>query len=134
MEIHFKIIGGLLVALAFFHVVLPRQFNWKTELSNLSLMNRQMMHIHAFFIAFMVLLMGILCLTSTSDLVNTPFGRKISLGMGIFWVTRFFFQFFGYSSKLWRGKTKETIAHIIFSLLWTYFSTIFLLTFFLPAS
>jgi hypothetical protein len=131
MEIHFRIIGGLLIALAFFHVVLPKHFNWKKELSTLSLMNKQMMHVHAFFIAFMVLLMGILCLTCTDDLVHTAFGKKISLGMGAFWVTRFIFQFLVYSPKIWRGKRMETVAHIVFSLLWAYLSFILIANFFM---
>jgi hypothetical protein len=93
----------------------------------LSLINRQVMYVHTFFIALVVLLMGILCLTSAKELIETDLGKKIVLGLGIFWMIRLFIQFFGYSSKLWKGKTFETIIHIVFSFLWTYLSTIFLM-------
>ena len=130
MEIHFKIIGTLLIALALVHIVFPKYFNWKEELKSLSLINRQMMTVHTFFIALTLFLIGLLCLTSSSELVETNLGKKISLGLGIFWTFRLFIQFFGYSNDLWKGKNFETLIHIVFSLLWTYLSFIFLTTYF----
>lgn len=127
MELQLKIIGILFIALALVHVIFPKYFNWKSELSTLSIMNRQMMYIHSFFIAFVVLLMGILCLTSSNELVGTSFGKRIALGLGIFWSVRLVVQFFGYSSKIWRGKTFETTIHILFSIFWVYLSTIFMM-------
>jgi len=128
MEIHFKIIGILLMTLALAHVPFPKVFKWAEELKTLSLMNRQMMHFHTFFIALTVFLMGLLCFTSSNELVGTPFGRKITLGLAIFWTCRLVIQFFGYSSKLWRGKAFETTVHIVFSLLWIYLSGVFIWT------
>jgi hypothetical protein len=129
MEIHLKIIGFLLTALALAHVTFPKYFNWKKELNNLSLINRQMMYVHTFFIALIVLLMGMLCLTSSTELVETKLGNSIALGLCIFWTARLFIQFFGYSTKLWKGKTTETIIHILFSFLWAYFGIIFFLVY-----
>ena len=127
MELHLKIIGFFLVLLAFLHICFPGYFKWKTELSFISLINRQMMYVHAFFIAFVVLLMGLLCLTSSNELATTALGKRISFGLGVFWLTRLLIQFFGYSSVLWKGKTFETIVHILFTFLWLYFSSVFLL-------
>ena len=126
MEIQLKIIGGFLVLLALVHFIFPKYFNWEKELSLLSLVNKQMMQIHTLFIALTVFLMGLLCLTSTNELTTTTLGKKISLGLGIFWGVRLFIQFFGYSSKLWKGKTLETTIHILFSLLWTYLTWTFI--------
>lgn len=125
MHIHLKIIGTLLIMLALIHGVFPRYFKWEKELGSLSLFNRQLITIHTFFIALTVFLMGLLCLTSSSDLIETSFGKKISLGLGVFWVIRLIIQFFGYSSKLWKGKTFETTVHILFTFLWTYLSFVF---------
>ncbi|HEY0732207.1 MAG TPA: hypothetical protein VGD33_07305 [Chitinophagaceae bacterium] len=130
MELQLKIIGFLLLLLSLLHVIFPRYFKWKAELSNVSNINRQMMYVHAFFIAFGVFLMGLLCLTSFNELTTTSFGKRISLGLGIFWLTRLFIQFFGYSSLLWKGKTFETIVHVLFAGLWTYLSGVFLLIYF----
>jgi len=125
MQLHLKIIGILLVALALVHVVFPKYFNWDKELSLLSLINQQMIRIHTFFIALTIFLMGLLCLTSSTELIGTNLGKKISLGLGIFWTIRLFIQFFGYSSKLWKGKAFNTAVHIFFICLWTYLGFIF---------
>ncbi|MEO5777106.1 MAG: hypothetical protein ABIQ27_09370 [Flavobacterium sp.] len=128
MEIHFKIIGVLLMALALVHIIFPKYFNWAEELKSLSIMNRQMMTVHTFFIALTVFMMGVLCLTSTTELIETKLGKTICLGFGVFWMIRLFIQFFVYSSKLWKGKKFETIVHIISSILWLYLSFVFLQT------
>jgi hypothetical protein len=130
MEIHLKIIGVILMGLALVHAVFPKYFNWDKELKSLSLINRQMMNIHTFFIALTVFLMGLLCFTSSTEIVETNLGKKISLGLGLFWSVRLVIQFFGYSSELWKGKKFETFVHIIFSLLWIYLSIIFLRVYF----
>lgn len=93
-------------------------------------MNRQLMYVHSFFIALVVFLTGLLCLSSANELINTNLGKKISLGLGIFWAIRLFVQFFGYSPALWKGKRFETGMHILFSMFWTYLSTVFLTTYF----
>lgn len=125
MEIHFKVIGILLMVLALVHIIFPSYFNWKEELKALSLINREMMMVHTFFIALTVLLMGILCLTSSNELVETSLGRKISFGLAMFWSIRLLMQFFGYSSALWKGKRLETAVHVLFSFFWTYLSVVF---------
>lgn len=127
MEIHFKIIGILLMLLALIHIGFPKRFNWVHELKSLSLMNRQMMVIHTMFIGLTIFLMGTLCFLCSTELVTSTLGKKISIGLSIFWLVRLFVQFFGYSSELWKGKTFETWIHILFSLLWTYISIIFIL-------
>jgi len=126
MVVHLKIIGSVLVLLAVMHVGFPRYFNWKNEFQSVSLINRQMMYVHAFFIALGIFLAGLLCIFSSKELVETTLGRRIVLGLGIFWMIRLIIQFVGYSSLLWKGKRFETIVHIVFSLLWAYFTLIFL--------
>ncbi len=84
-----------------------------------------MMTIHTFFIAIIVFLMGLLCLTSTTELIQTPLGKTISTGFGIFWFVRLVVQFVGYSPELWRGKKFETAVHIILSVFWVYLTVVF---------
>ncbi len=128
MEIHLKIIGLLLMLLSIIHIVFPKYFNWKKELQNISLINRQMIYVHTFFIAATVFLMGLLCLFNAEEIINTKLGKTVALGMFAFWFARLLFQFFVYSPKLWKGKFFETIIHILFSVLWIYLSVVFLIT------
>jgi hypothetical protein len=126
MEIQLNIIGIILVLLAAVHVIFPTYFNWKNEFIKLSLINKQMMQVHTFFIALTVLLMGILCITSATEITQTVLGKRIALGFGVFWGCRLLIQFFGYSALLWRGKILETTIHILFSVLWIYLTILFL--------
>ncbi|HEY5771458.1 MAG TPA: hypothetical protein VIS75_02470, partial [Chitinophagaceae bacterium] len=91
--------------------------------------NRQLMYVHSFFLAFVIFLMGLLCLTSSNELLNTSFGKRILLGLAIFWAVRLLVQFFGYSSKLWKGRSFETTVHIVFSLFWIYMVVVFILAY-----
>jgi hypothetical protein len=125
METQIRIAGGLLLALAGLHGVFPRYFKWTESLKSLSLLDRQVMYIHTFFIAFTVALLGILCISSAPDLVHTVLGKRLCMGIGFFWTVRLFVQFWGYSSQLWRGKKMETRVHIVFSFLWTYLVILF---------
>ena len=129
MYIHLKVIGILLMLLAVLHIGFPKYFNWKKELNNLSLINKQMMQIHTFFVAFFVFLVGVLCFFSATEIITTPLGKKIAFGLGIFWVVRLVFQFFVYSSKLWKGKLFETIMHILFTFFWMYLTSVFFIIF-----
>jgi len=119
-------VGIVLIVLGFIHAIFPKQFNWKQELASLSMINREMMYIHTFFIAFALVLVGMLCLTSSVELVNTPLGKRVSLGLGIFWFVRLYVQFFGYSAATWKGKPFETSVHIVFTGFWAYLSGLFM--------
>jgi hypothetical protein len=130
MELQLKIIGIVLIVLSAIHIPFPGYFKWKKELQSLSLINIQMMYVHTFFVAFMVFLMGILCVSCSGDIVSTRLGKYIALGISAFWGVRLFIQFFVYSPKLWRGKLFETVIHIVFSLLWLYLTITFFLIYY----
>lgn len=125
MEAQLRIIGSLLMILGLIHVGFPRHFKWKDELKSLSLINKQMMEVHTFFLALTVFLMGLLCVISTHDLIHTDLGKTISLGFSVFWLIRLYFQFFVYSSELWKGKKLETSIHVLFIFFWSYLSGVF---------
>jgi hypothetical protein len=129
MEIQLKIIGVLLIVLSFVHLGFPKYFNWKNEFQNVSLVNTQMMYVHTFFVAFIVFLMGVFSFFYANEIITTKLGNVISFGFFIFWFTRLLFQFFVYSSKLWKRKKFETIMHILFSFFWSYLTIIYFLVF-----
>jgi len=126
MELQIKIIGYLLILLSCIHVIFPKYFGWKKDLAPLQQINRSMMKVHTFFIALTVFLMGLLCVTSAEELLQTELGRKICLGLGLFWLIRLFFQFFIYPSSLWKGRRLETVIHVIASVFWVFLSYSFL--------
>lgn len=122
-EAHLKIAGALQILLGLAHAFFPRRFSWGEELPRLSLFNRQMFRVHAFFIAFIVVMFGVLSLGFTSLLVGPESGglAKVVLGgLCLFWMVRLFVQFFVYDPALWRGHRFNTAMHLLFSALWVY--------------
>jgi hypothetical protein len=134
MESLLKISGGLQVGLALLHAFFPRHFKWSEELRSITLLTRQIHYVHTFFVALTILLVGLLCLTSPADLLHTSLGRKVSLGIGMFWACRLAIQFFGYSPSLWKGKSFETAIHVVFSTLWVFLTVTFGLAAFSPTT
>lgn len=116
-----------MVLLAICHLAFPRYFRWKQDLAAISQINREMMYVHTYFIALTVLLMGLLCFSEANALITTSLGKSISMGFALFWGSRLLVQFFGYSSNLWKGKGFETAIHIAFTVLWGYFTGLFIL-------
>ncbi len=131
MELHLKIIGIMSMILAGIHVIFPRYFDWENELQSVSLINKQLMYVHTFFIALVVFLFGMFCYFSAEELLNTRLGKKVVLALAVFWGIRLLFQFFVYSPRLWKGKALETFVHIIFSVIWTYFTVVLLMAYLL---
>jgi hypothetical protein len=125
MKVLLEITGCALIALAMLHAMFPRRFRWREETAGLGLLTRQILYVHTFFIALTVFLVGLLCLTSADQLMQTELGRRISLGLAVFWGIRLVIQFFGYSPVLWRGKRFETSVHILFSLFWAFLTVLF---------
>jgi hypothetical protein len=82
------------------------------------------------FIALFLILIGLLCVSSAAELIETSLGNRIALGLSFFWFVRLIIQFFGYSAELWRGKTFETIAHVLFAMWWTYLTVVFALVYY----
>ena len=125
MKLLIHLIGYGLILLALIHVIFPKAFDWKKELATLSLINRQLMTVHTFFIGLTVFLMGILCITSAHELITTALGKRILCGLAIFWGIRLLSQLFWYSPQLWKGKPRETSIHILFLAIWTSITIIF---------
>ncbi len=123
---HLKLAGLTLLFLGVSHAFFDRRFQWREELSRVSLLNRQIFYVHTFFVALVVFLIGALCLFGTRGLIERTFaGACLSGALCFFWLCRLVCQFLVYSSELWRGKRLETFMHWLFTLAWTYYSAVF---------
>ena len=126
MEINLQIAGLVQIALALLHGAFPKRFRSKEEFASVSLLSRQIMYVHTLFVALVVFLMGVLCFSSAQDLISSSLGKRVCLGLAVFWGLRLVIQLFGYCNELWRGKRFETWVHIVFSILWVYLTATFL--------
>jgi hypothetical protein len=125
-----QLAGIALIVLGLVHSVMPKYLNWKEELKNLSPVNREIMQVHTFFIAFILVLMGLLSFFYAQELTDSQLGMVISGGLAVFWFVRAFCQFFIYSPGLWRGKIFETTIHIFSSIFWIFLTVTYGMAFY----
>ncbi len=126
--IHLRIVGATLLVLALAHICFGRHLEWRVDASRLSPINRQIFHVHTFFICLVLAMMGVLCLFYTKALTTpTPLARVILCGLVIFWSVRLVFQWFVFDKSHWRGRWLYAFVHVVFTLTWMYYTFAFAL-------
>jgi membrane protein YdbS with pleckstrin-like domain len=131
LELHFKIAGTLLLFLAAAHLLFPLRFDWKRDLAQLTLLNRQMFYVHCFFIVLILAMFGGLTLFYSHLLLQPgELNRLVLAGFLIFWLVRLFVQLFVYDSRLWRGHRFNTWMHGLFTAFWAYLIVVYGCAFF----
>ena len=104
LELHLRLVGVIMAALAVVNVFVPRRFHWPEELARLSLINRQIFQAHSIFLILMLALFSALLLTCTDALLEpTRLARAVLAGLTIFWGLRMVMQWFFYSPETWRA-------------------------------
>jgi hypothetical protein len=124
--LHLRIVGVAMAALVAINVYVPRRFNWRDELAQLSLLNRQVFVAHAIFLVLTLALTSVLLLAYADALLQpSALGRAVLAGLTIFWTLRMVMQWGFYSPAIWRGHRFNTAMHCVFSALWVYVSGVF---------
>lgn len=119
--LHLKVVGAMLLALGLAHSMFGRYFKWRKELAQLSLLTRQIFLVHCFFIALLVVMIGVCSLFCTSALLGSgALSRVVLTGFVLFWLFRLGFQLFVYDPAIWRGQRFYTVMHVAFSIFWIY--------------
>jgi hypothetical protein len=122
---HLRVVGVLMALLAMVNLFVPGRFNWREELSRVSLLNRQIFQAHTVFIVLLIALTSALLLTCAEALLEpTRLSRAVLTGLTIFWGLRLLMQWFFYSPQIWRGHRFNTVMHGVFSLGWIYVTAV----------
>jgi len=122
---HLRAVGVLMAMLAVANLFVPGRFNWREELSRVSLLNRQIFQAHTVFIVLLIALMSALFLTCAEALLEpTRLSRAVLTGLTIFWGLRMLMQWFFYSPRVWRGNRFNTTMHWVFSAGWIYVTAV----------
>jgi len=104
LQTHLQIAGALAIVLGLAHPFFDRYLGWSVETRNLTILTRQVFHVHCFFIALVLILTGALSMLDSSELLTpAPLSRAILSGLAIFWGLRMFAQWFVYDARIWRG-------------------------------
>ena len=124
--LHLRIVGIIMAVLVVVNVQVPRRFNWRDEMSQLSLLNRQIFQAHAVFLVLLLAQFSALLLLCTPDLLQpTRLSRAALIGLTTFWGLRMVMQWSFYSPAIWRGHRFNTVMHYVFSATWIYVTAVF---------
>jgi hypothetical protein len=124
--VNLRVVGLLMAGLVVLNLFVPRRFNWREELARVSLLNRQIFQVHAFFLILTLALMAALLLTSAEALLEpTRLARALLGGLTLFWAARMLAQWCYYSPAVWRGNRLHTTMHVLFSAMWMYVTGVF---------
>ena len=74
-------------------VLVPIQLNWRTELSGLKRLVRQMYWTYGGYVVMAIIAFGVICLTCSEELASgTRLARGLSAYMAVFWGVRLSLQ------------------------------------------
>ena len=120
MELALIFFASAQIAIGVLVFFLPRLLGWKPALAAMPALLREVYHVHALFLAFTLWMFGGFTLAHGTRI--GPLGTCI----GLFWAVRVGIQLFYYSPDHWRGKPRETLAHVVLLLLYGSMSATYL--------
>jgi hypothetical protein len=121
-----QLVGASLVALSLFHMVLSRSLGWNHEAARLSPLNARIFMVHAFFVAFVLLGLGLLSLMRPDLLlVQSDLGRLLLGGILLFWVARLLAQLLVFDGVMRTGWTGSLVLRAGAMLLWAIYVLVY---------
>ena len=124
--LHLRLVGLLLTVVGLAHLALPKALGWDTEMRRLSLVNRQVSYLHAFFIGLACIQFGLLAWLGAGQLLTgSPLARGVLVAAAVFWGCRLGAQLVVFDSALWRGRRLTVLGHVAFVVLWSYVTGVF---------
>jgi hypothetical protein len=121
-----QIAGAGLIALAAFHIPIAKRLQWREDSERLTPLNASIFHVHAFFICVVLVMMGVPCLLDPEVFLKPSRAALwMAWSFSAFWAIRLYCQWFVYRAEFWRGKSRETVMHWIFTLVWFSLAALF---------
>jgi hypothetical protein len=127
LTLNLTVAGVLLVSLGILHVAMPAVLGWHRELAGISPLNREVTHVHCFFIGLACMLWGLLPLTAGRLLLQPgPVTRLVLIGAVVFWASRLVIQLVVFNrharqSAAWLAlSTAGTILWLYLTAVWTW--------------
>lgn len=121
-----RVAGAGLILLALAHIPMARQLGWRGDAARMSPQNESIFHVHTFFVCVMLCVMGVRALFAPQIFVEpTTAAAWLSWTYAVVWALRLYVQWFVFPQALWRGKRFETAMHVLFTVVWTALTALF---------
>ncbi len=110
-----RVCAVLQIAVAFLNFMLVRLMNWRPQLERMEPLVREVFMVHLLFISAILLIFGVLTWQFAFDMADgtNDVATWLCAAIAIFWGVRVVLQVTYYSSRHWRGKVPQTIAHVV---------------------
>src|SRR5262245_52573762 len=114
-----RLTGASIVLLSLLHAVFWRALNWDREVARLSPLNARVFAVQTFFIAFVLMGLGLLSLARPElFLARSELARVLLCGVVAFWVARLLLQPLVFDRVMRDGWTRSPAVRLGASLLW----------------
>ena len=98
-------IGGVLWLICFvFHVLFWRLFDWKHGLDSIAKVNKGIIQVLNLCLMLCFLIFAYISLVQTDELLTSPLGKSLIVGMALFGIFRVVEQFMFFDLQLFRSK------------------------------
>jgi len=120
-----RLAGFLILALAAVYPTHAQRFGWREELQRVSLLTRNIFHVHCGFIVLLLVLQGILlAMFPQTVLERSAAAIALLIGLCAFWVYRLIAQLVMFDRRLWVGQRFNAFVHVMFTVFWLYLSAV----------
>lgn len=121
-----RVAGAGTIALAFAHIPMAKVLGWREDAARMSPQNASIFHVHTFFVCVMLAVMGARALFAPQIFIeHTTAAAWLSWTYALVWALRLYVQWFVFPQALWRGKRFETAIHVLFTVIWTALTALF---------
>lgn len=118
-------------ALCLGSLMVPKALQWKTHLSQLKPLLRQLFWTYAVYILVINFSFGLISILGTEELLNHSFlAKSITLFIALYWIARVFIQFFYFDKSNAPKGVMYTAGEIALVMLFASFSIIYMAAFF----
>lgn len=115
-----RLAGLSLIVLSLLHAVFWRILNWGREVESLSPLSRRVFAVQTFFIAFVLMALGVLSLAKPELLLApTELARLLLCGVVLFWLTRLLLQPWVFDPVMRDRWTRSALIRTGATLLWS---------------
>ena len=98
-------IGGVLWLICFvFHILFWRLFDWKYGLESIAKVNKGIIQVLNLCLMLCFLIFAYISLMQTDELLTSPLGKSLIVGMALFGIFRVVEQFMFFDLQLFRSK------------------------------
>ncbi len=129
VAVHLRAAGALLVVLAACHVALPFGLTWPEDPEDKSLLARQLLVVHTYYLGLIYGLLGAACWILADDLALVapvePTTTALLIGAVVVWGVRLVVEVGVIDPVLWNGRASTKVGHYALIVLWSYLVVVF---------